>query len=307
MSTPELRSNFDSARLIHTAEQYPAPQGEYAVKTKDGNQWRQHKNARLQISVGQEAHDGEKFKSTIEWTKNRFTKRTKSKVYICINDSLQRWNYVFAGMSHKQASEQAIKLGDEWMERNSSIYNQIPNAQFTRWESWVNHEDYSDALANVRYLYDNNGEFRDAIDKNIDEFWNRQKSKKNLEEERFADFKHYSKEYLLEETAVFSLMFRDDPAVDIYPGTVLLPCVIFQGRTDIANLPEGLGTGTFQRIDHVKNNGHKKEPGNTPPSSGEQPTTLPANQNQEISKDGPLAALGRMMAPHFGNPHVAFG
>ena len=140
MSTPELRPAFEQRARVHTAEQYPAATGEYAVKTKDGNQWREHKNARLQISVGQESHEGEKFKSTIEWTKNRFTKRTKSKVYICINDSLQRWNYVFAGMSHKQAAEKAIALGDEWIERNSNIYNQIPNAQFTRWESWLSHD-----------------------------------------------------------------------------------------------------------------------------------------------------------------------
>jgi len=67
--------------------------------------------------------------------------------------------------------------------------------------------------------------------------------------ERFADL---SKRYLLEETAVFSIMFKTEAAVDIYPGSTLLPCTIFQGQT-VDGAPDGLGMGHFSRIDFKRN------------------------------------------------------
>ena len=47
-------------------------------------------------------------------------------------------------------------------------------------------------------------------------------------------------------------MFEQNPAVDIYPGSVLLPCVIFRNR-DLDGAPQGLNRGTFTRIDFARN------------------------------------------------------
>jgi hypothetical protein len=60
------------------------------------------------------------------------------------------------------------------------------------------------------------------------------------------------KQYIFEETAVFSLMFRERPAVDIYPGTLLFMWNLFaQGA--LPGAPEGLEKGCFTRIDFLRN------------------------------------------------------
>ena len=46
-------------------------------------------------------------------------------------------------------------------------------------------------------------------------------------------------------------MFRQR-AVDIYPGSVLLPCRVFEGRS-IVGAPDGLSDGHFTRIDFKRN------------------------------------------------------
>lgn len=65
----------------------------------------------------------------------------------------------------------------------------------------------------------------------VQTFWERRNPEQTHSESyRYPAFKAFSEQFLLEETAVFSLMFGKERAVDIYPGSVLLPCVIFQGR-----------------------------------------------------------------------------
>lgn len=228
--------------------EFPPQTGAYAVKVKSGAGWRDFDTARLQISVGQDSHEGDKLDATLDWCKHRF-----DHVIVCVNDTLQRFNGQFEGMSQDDAFRRAQSLGDRWITNHGPKVMTLPSAELHRWEHWRSRPDFMKAMVQTRSLFATNAEFRDAIAANIKDFWMRRKRRGGLSDDhRFSEFARLSEQYLLEETAVFSLMFKDKQAVDIYPGSVLLPCVIFAGR-DVDGAPDGLGKGAFTRIDFARN------------------------------------------------------
>lgn len=254
---------FANAARIHNETQYPPQTGAYKVSVKTGDSWRYSRHARLQVSVGQPAHEADKFAATMGWVANRFTPAKGSKIHICINDGLQRWNYVFAeGLSMSEATVKANKLGSEWMKRNASVYEDVTNVALTRWDFWRSNDNFDEAMNKTRALYGSNREFKSAIDDEIDAFWKRQLAKDDFpfDASAYVDFSNVAREYLLEETAVFSLMFKENPAQDIYPGTSLLPCLLFQDQ-HVPEAPDGLGEGRFTRIDFNRNSMRNGMPG----------------------------------------------
>lgn len=183
---------------------YPAQTGHYAVKVKNGAGWHDFRAARLQISVGGERHEGDKFKATIEWVKPRF-----DKAIICVNDTLQRFNYANQGMTEKEAFQKALLAGDEWLSRYEVEIETLPCFKIYRWEDWKG-QAFDQEHQRVCALYNENEKFRQAV----------ANSQKNS----------LSKDYLLEEVAVFSLMYKKERAVDIYPGTLPQVMSIFHDQ-----------------------------------------------------------------------------
>ena len=229
--------------------EFPPQTGRYAVKVKNGAGWRTHNTARLQISVGQPYHEGDKLAATLNWVRHRF-----DHVVICVNDSLQRFNHQYEeGLSEDEAFAKAHDAGTAWIARNRELIDALPSVELHRWEDWKARSDFEDTMQTTLAFYDSNREFREAITASIAARWKRWSVSDGLSGQyRFADFAANARTYLLEETAVFSLMFKTDNAVDVYPGSVLLPCVLFQGRK-VEGAPEGLDLGTFTRIDFARN------------------------------------------------------
>ena len=247
---------------------YPPQIGEYIIRRKSGPALREYDTARLQISVGQPYHEGEKFAATVDWLRPRF-----KRVIVCVNDTLQQHNYRFnEHLPEQQAFEKSLKAGREWLDRNAMIISTLPHVSVHRWEDWKAHPGFAQTYEKTLRLYAENAEFRAAVDENIRAFWDRRADRRNLSDAyRFAEFREMGKAYLLEETAGFSLMFAQNRAVDIYPGSVLLPCVLFQGRK-IPGAPEGLECGAFARIDFNRNK--NLQPWGTSAQSGAMAATL---------------------------------
>jgi tRNA-dependent cyclodipeptide synthase len=224
--------------------EFPPQVGPYTVKVKNGAGWRDHDTARLQISVGQCSHEGGKLAATLNWVFHRF-----DHAIICVNDTLQRFNHQLDGLDPEAAFEKAKKDGDDWINHNTPLISALPSIEIHRWEHWKEQPDYPAVFKSVNQLMKSNAEFRDAITKDIHDRWNRKQRNGQLSDAYgFAEFSSQSEQYLLEETAVFSLMFEQTRAVDVYPGSVLLPCSVFQGR-EVDGAPPGLGKGAFTRID----------------------------------------------------------
>ena len=241
-------------------KQYPPQTGYYAVKVKSGqstDNWQNFDTARLQISVGQEYHEGQKLSAMAAWCKERF-----KHVHFCVNDTLQRFNLMFEQAIGEEESQQvSSKLGEAWINRNMPIITGVPQAQIITWDEWKNCPAYPKGFLQTEWLYANNNEFRQSIDSNIAEIWKRRiHMKADLYiPERYDTFFSLSRRYLLEEMATFALMYDTKEAIDIYPGTTLFAATLFQGKAT-EGAPAGLGKGHFCRIDFALNKNNKPDP-----------------------------------------------
>jgi hypothetical protein len=188
---------------------------QYKVKVKNGAGWRAYKAARLQISVGGERHEGEKFKATIDWVGQNF-----DRAIICVNDTLQRFNAQVHGMDAGAALVKAAQAGEQWIARHSDEIAALQNVDVIRWDHWRQLPEFTPRHEQVLARYENDRIFREAVDE----------SKKN----------NLSRPYILEEIAVFSLMYEQETAVDVYPGTLPKAMYVFpdqhQTRIDFARL-----------------------------------------------------------------------
>ena len=240
--------------------QYPAQDGAYKVKVKSEqstHNWQNFDHARLQISVGQEYHEGDKLEAMLDWAAPRF-----ETIDLCVNDTLQRFNLIFEhGVSRFRAHDVAREEGDKWVERNRSYITRHPNVRVRRWEDWKKDLIYKDYKFKIETLYYSDEAFKGAITDNIYSIWARRQAT-NPElytSERFQDFFEMSKIYLLEEITVFALMFERKTGIDIYPGTVLFAATAFQNKS-LPGAPEGLSKGRFCRIDFSRNkNAHNRD------------------------------------------------
>lgn len=236
------------------SKQYPAQTGEYVVKVKSGQSthaWQDFEKVRAQISVGQSYHEGAKLQAMVDWARYRF-----DELIVCANDALQRFNIMFEEeIEEEEAEAKAIDLGAAWLERAMPVIEGVTRARVMRWEDWKLRAEFQASHDAVEWLYHHNTDFRSAIDENIEAVWSRRERE---DPERYTavrkeEFQDLSRRYLLEETAVFAQMFEDEEeAIDIYPGTVLFPVVVFQGK-EVAGAPAGFGKGKFCRIDFSRN------------------------------------------------------
>lgn len=232
---------------------YPQQLGTYVVKTKSEqstHSWQDFDIARLQVSVGQDYHEGEKMSATADWCTPRF-----DRVMVCVNDTLQRFNMMFEeDLSEQDAYLKSQQQGREWVDRNIDKFAGVGHLEVKRWESWKKDTHFGDTLKSVKQLYEANSEFQTAIDDNIVNIWDR-RGKVNpslYNESRRDEFNDLSRKYLLEEIAVFSLMYEQQEAIDIYPGTAIFAALVFQDK-ETMGAPSGLGKGRFCRIDFSQN------------------------------------------------------
>lgn len=229
--------------------QYPPQTGAYKVCVKNGAGWQDFDMCRLQISVGMDYHEGEKFKATLDWAKNRF-----KQTIICVNDTLQRFNIMHTqSVTEQEAIKKTLKQGDEWINRNCA---DIDNDQhlICRWNDWKKNSQYDELRRKVDQLYETNDKFRNAINDEINSFWSRQEKNENEKflNSGFESFKSSSRQYLLEETAAFLLMDKMTDAVDVYPGSILLPFRVFKD-TGADGVVGAFAHHNFTRIDFLRN------------------------------------------------------
>lgn len=228
--------------------QYPPQTGFYKIKVKEGAAWRFFDACRLQISVGQEKHEGKKFDATIDWASQRF-----QKIVVCVNDTLQRFGLMADfGLSESEAREQALQAGNRWIGQVLALHLD-KNPEIIRWDHWLRHPDYSLMRKKMDDLYGKNRVFRDAVESEIDVFMKRREQEGRVVGKVHRDL---SRQYLLEEISVLPLMFNQQRAADVYPGTSLLPLRLAQegkieGYCQTADV-------VFTRIGFARNEGKEK-------------------------------------------------
>jgi len=170
----------------------------------------------LTISVGQEVHEGDKLLETIKLVGKNFKKCT-----LLIDDSIQR--HTMAINSKKEAVDfldDAVLEGDLWLYRNREIFCQlnIPYNIF-RWNHWLNHENFKKIHSNLLNEYENNEEYKSAINETIEIFLNRYISR--LADTSNIDIQRSFKlcfDYLLEECTALCLWVEGRYNFEVYPS-----------------------------------------------------------------------------------------
>lgn len=162
--------------------------------------------ARLGISLGQDYHKGEKFKILCEWVAKRFN-RTE----VMVADTLNRWNTLAEGRTDgSRIAEQWRQVGNLWLEENEEALAELPSLTITRWDDYLEHPDFERSLRVMQDAYNNNLQFRKAIDAEIE----RVRVGRGKDERVLP----YYRAYLLEDCAVNALL---NDSENIYPGSII--------------------------------------------------------------------------------------
>lgn len=175
----------------------------YKVKVLKPNNHRAHRVGRLDISVGQPNHEGEKLAATVLWARERF-----QHVIISVADTLQRHNHMAEGMPAVTALEHSRLMGDEWIARNNHL---LAGCSVIRWDDRINHPLYPQFLERTQQAILNDKHLNRAMLSAADEFAKRSG----------LGVSYHRHNYLVEELAVFDMLFGIEPASDIYPGSLL--------------------------------------------------------------------------------------
>lgn len=231
--------------------QFPAQTGAYKVCAKDKSLWYKHNAARLQISVGNPKHEGEKLFALTEWAAARF-----GNITLVVSDTLQRYNLALdMGISLDDAYDVAHINGRKWLRDNARALEAftLPQRVVTVWDDWTtSHTDYTAAREELDILFNTHDGLKSAITQKAREFCERRKNghccDKALET---------SIAYILEEVAAFSVMFRHTQAIDIYPGAWFKE--IFAEITTLPTSPlmAGFKTAECLRVDFTRNKAHQ--------------------------------------------------
>ena len=170
----------------------------------------------LLISVGQEAHEGERFAATIELINASF-----SSCVISLYDGLQR--YTMALNSERGPEDFyacAVKEGDLWLERNKKYYSRLSiPLKITRGETWLHHQRYSEQHDELKTMLDRNTIYKTAFNSAIDGYLSKYTSR--LDEASHFNYNRAQLlcfDYILEECTILCLWPELQCQFEIYPS-----------------------------------------------------------------------------------------
>jgi len=172
-------------------------------------------------------------------------------VHVGVNDLLQRHNAEAQGVSGEQATALALAEGALWLARNEPMLS-LMNAPrvTTRWQEWLAHKDFKVALRAMRQLAQDDLGLADALEQDSTAV-----AERRIKRGEFAGdletMRAHSREYVLEEMAVFALQCRDIPAAEVYPGSNLAAAGYLVGRK-LPDVLAPLSSRHFTRIDFAR-------------------------------------------------------
>jgi tRNA-dependent cyclodipeptide synthase len=222
--------------------QYPPQTGPYKVFVKDKGLWRNYSVARLQISVGNPKHEGDKFFALTEWAAGRF-----DKVILIVSDTLQRHNLAQdREIDIKDAYDVSLLQGQKWLRDNKAAIENIPSEKcvMTLWDAWMAHPDFKNTYAEIINIYHTEDSVKYSVLEKAENFWARHDFKGTIDT---------SVDYILEELAAFAIMFKETSAIDIYPGAWFKEIFESIVRVSSSNLLAGYKDAACLRVDFTRN------------------------------------------------------
>ncbi len=206
--------------------------------------WSSLETCCLGVSVGSPNHEEKKLIRTLEWISDHF-----QHCIIDLSDTLQRYNYEFEGMPKEMAAWRARSEGRQWLLRNIANLSRL-NISFNvvSWDHWLEHPMFQAYREGFEWCYQSDKQFREAVEHDTDKFI-RRKGFCKLKDDLKA-IRENSKNYLLEELAAHSLLYKDTIAANIYPGRQH-ECFKVVREGLIKKAPKGLENSTHLRLVYI--------------------------------------------------------
>lgn len=209
----------------------------YKVRARYGQDWRQFDTVRMEISVGEEQHEGKKLQAAFDWAFTHF-----KHIVVLIADTQQRFDLMFEGASEQEAFQKALKAGDLWLQRNLEIISR-PKTTIARWEDIKQKPDWPALYEKIRNLYKSDDVFSSKVNEGINVHWERQQQPK----ERFEEYCFFSRMYAIEEIAVLSMAYEIYGGISAYPGTLDFSKAMYESQA-IINAPNGFHEANFTSL-----------------------------------------------------------
>lgn len=171
----------------------------------------------MPISIGQKVHEGVKLQSTLTLVNRSF-----KGCVILIDDAIQRHSMQIENKNVPLETLMAVseEEGDDWINRNYPVLEtlEIPY-KIIRWRKWLFHSEFVEKKETISQLYQDNAEFKRAIDEGIANFLDRHKKRK----ESLVDFDEAHAfncclNYLIEECACMCLWPEEGCEFELYPS-----------------------------------------------------------------------------------------
>jgi tRNA-dependent cyclodipeptide synthase len=199
--------------------------------------WRSFTACTLGVSVNSPNWQDEHFASILDFAAANF-----KTIRIDVTDLLYRHNFMADRQSSLDAAARAEASGGLWLARHQAPINACPvKADVIRWGSWYEDPDYAGVLDGFVRASNESPLLRDAIERDVDEFFQRQ-GRAPTETKR-----QHSRNYLIEELAIFTLQARTLSSLKLYPGNEPTSINVVR-RGLVAEAPRGLEREQYARI-----------------------------------------------------------
>lgn len=178
-----------------------------------------HSNCLVTLSIGQHIHTGHYLAATLAEVDQSF----KACTFVLGDtlqrhtEALQRYDLALAPEANEQAMYKLTKEnGDKWLKENFPTLAKLNIPwKITRWDNWLKNEKYPRMLAMIKTTYSQDEKFKQAFDKNIEEYLARAKRRNELKvDETLA--KKLCLAYLVEECAVMCLWVEENCQYELY-------------------------------------------------------------------------------------------
>lgn len=209
---------------------------------KDKEKLKQH-DCLFTISVGQQTHEGEHFRATLDLLGSSFKSCT-----MLVDDSLQRHTMAFEyGHEPEYFYETSLKEGDLWLERNKHYYDKLENLkEIIRWDTWLKHPNFEFQREQLLKLIKNDDTYRQSFTESVDEFVTKYQSR--LEAPSLFDLKRAKRlsfNFILEECTALCLWQDLNCSYEAYPNLHNRAINETRQRFVLANNPKLLNAVTL--------------------------------------------------------------
>ena len=170
----------------------------------------------LSISVGSQAHEGQKFLATIKLINRNF-----KACDIFIADTIHKYTLklTYPEKDISMLHDLARRDGNSWLQRNKQTYEQLTIPyKITRCDEYLQHSLFQEKLDEINKLYDVDQTYRNIFKSNIEQYLIRHKKREQIFKISDALAFSYCLQYLKEECAIFYLLAEKQYNYEIYPS-----------------------------------------------------------------------------------------